>query len=407
MEARICRIPSCRTRRSWISRAGAAGPATPTGGPLVTSFTLNVALILDRANDPSALLDANWAIAPATTRDPERQRHAVVDLRRRHGELQPGAGRARRAWASRRSTQVRRAGRAERLRLVGRIAHDLGAGRPRPISQRCSARGFAAARRRQNWLLGGQPVAAPSGWPDARRQGPVVRHGELQRRCCPIPATARRCPCRRAGRAPATPATSPTNIFPQQIADTTTTSRSGDLWNPPRASRRDRHDRPGRAGRRHGRAGGQARSARCSNAYRAPARHRHAGQRDLRRAAAARPYPTIVRRRPSIPPASARSMSASSRRSIRRASSSSMPARATAAGASTRNAFTAYQSAFWDLVQQSAGHHLVVRLHAADRAGLAVLFRRAASSSSMPRCATSRCSTTPATAARATSTATA
>ena len=57
--------------------------------------------------------------------------------------------------------------------------------------------------------------------------------------------------------------------------------------------------------------------------------------------------------------------------------------------------------------QQSLGHHLLVRLHAAAGAGLALLFRRAASSSSMPHCATSRCSTTPATAARATSTATA
>jgi hypothetical protein len=41
---------------SW--RSGASGP---TGGPVLTSFTLNVALILDRANDPSTLLNANWA----------------------------------------------------------------------------------------------------------------------------------------------------------------------------------------------------------------------------------------------------------------------------------------------------------------------------------------------------------
>src|SRR5215213_9198610 len=41
---------------SWRS-----GASAPTGGPVVTSFTLNVAVILDRANDPSALLNANWA----------------------------------------------------------------------------------------------------------------------------------------------------------------------------------------------------------------------------------------------------------------------------------------------------------------------------------------------------------
>ena len=33
---------------SWRS-----GASAPTGGPVVTAFTLNVALILDRANDPS------------------------------------------------------------------------------------------------------------------------------------------------------------------------------------------------------------------------------------------------------------------------------------------------------------------------------------------------------------------
>ena len=41
---------------SWRS-----GASAPTGGPVVTAFTLNVALILDRANDPSTLLNANWA----------------------------------------------------------------------------------------------------------------------------------------------------------------------------------------------------------------------------------------------------------------------------------------------------------------------------------------------------------
>src|SRR4029450_1474602 len=41
---------------SW--RSGANGPS---GGPVLTSFTLNVALILDRAHDPSTLLNANWA----------------------------------------------------------------------------------------------------------------------------------------------------------------------------------------------------------------------------------------------------------------------------------------------------------------------------------------------------------
>ena len=41
---------------SW--RSGGSGP---TGGSPLASFTLNVALILDRANDPSTLLGGNWA----------------------------------------------------------------------------------------------------------------------------------------------------------------------------------------------------------------------------------------------------------------------------------------------------------------------------------------------------------
>src|SRR5918995_4592223 len=41
---------------SWRS-----GASAPTGGSVVTSFSLNLALILDRANDPSTLLNANWA----------------------------------------------------------------------------------------------------------------------------------------------------------------------------------------------------------------------------------------------------------------------------------------------------------------------------------------------------------
>jgi hypothetical protein len=41
---------------SW--RSGGSGPS---GGPVLSGYTLNVALILDRANDPSTLLNANWA----------------------------------------------------------------------------------------------------------------------------------------------------------------------------------------------------------------------------------------------------------------------------------------------------------------------------------------------------------
>src|SRR5215467_1825669 len=32
-----------------------------SGGTPVTDFTINVALVMDRANDPTALLNSNWA----------------------------------------------------------------------------------------------------------------------------------------------------------------------------------------------------------------------------------------------------------------------------------------------------------------------------------------------------------
>src|SRR5688572_9940786 len=38
-----------------------SGAAMPSGGTAAHNFTVNVALTFDRANDPTALLEANWA----------------------------------------------------------------------------------------------------------------------------------------------------------------------------------------------------------------------------------------------------------------------------------------------------------------------------------------------------------
>jgi hypothetical protein len=38
-----------------------SGSAPLSGGSVAHNFTINVALVFDRANDPTALLNANWA----------------------------------------------------------------------------------------------------------------------------------------------------------------------------------------------------------------------------------------------------------------------------------------------------------------------------------------------------------
>ncbi len=55
--------PSSRTPASWTSRAGAAMPPVrrPAACTITGPVVLNVALVLDRAEDPTALLSSNWA----------------------------------------------------------------------------------------------------------------------------------------------------------------------------------------------------------------------------------------------------------------------------------------------------------------------------------------------------------
>ena len=228
---------------SWRS-----GASAPTGGPVDHQLHAQCRAHPrpgQRSVDPA---QRQLGVAPATTRYPERQRHAVVDLRRRHGEVQSGEGRARRAWASRRSSRWR----PSRACQSGYIS----SAESRTIWVQVDARptstslfgpqasdGLHGAWQR-NWHWDGQPLAARRLGQHARRQGPVVRHAPTSSRCCPIPATARWCPCRRAGRAWATPRTSPTDIFPQQIADDYYNfPLSGDSGIPPRAL----HRRPARS----------------------------------------------------------------------------------------------------------------------------------------------------------------
>ena len=42
---------------------------SPTGAASPGNFVFNVALVLDRANDPTALLNSDWALSPEADRN--------------------------------------------------------------------------------------------------------------------------------------------------------------------------------------------------------------------------------------------------------------------------------------------------------------------------------------------------
>ena len=244
---------------SWRS-----GASAPTGGPVVTSFTLNVALILDRANDPSTLLNANWASRQQQLDTLNDNGTLWSTYGADTGEVQSGEGRARRVGHQDGRAGGGRAGRAERLHLFGRIAHHLGAGRPHQYRQAVRS-GLRPARRRQQLALGGQPLAPRRLGEHARRQGPVVRHAPTSTRSA---AQSRQ---RHAG-APAAGLAEPGQRQHQSDQHLSPADRRRLLQLPvlrrsleSRLGHRaaNRHDRPGRAGRRRD-SPGRARSARCS-----------------------------------------------------------------------------------------------------------------------------------------------
>ena len=158
-----------------------------SGAPVPSNMTLNVALVLPRANDPTALLQGNWATRQTSSADARGQRHAVVDLRRRSGRLCRRAGGAH---GARHSTpgQCRR---QRRLHQLGGIADDLGAADA--ASFHGPVRQDALWRRSLPPVLGGRSVVARHDRGDrhlVRRPaavGDLSRHAQrsLRRRRCP------------------------------------------------------------------------------------------------------------------------------------------------------------------------------------------------------------------------------
>ena len=383
---------------SWRS-----GASAPTGGPVVTSFTLNVALILDRANDPSTLLNANWA-----------SRQQQLDTLNDNGTLWSTYGADTAKY-----NQVKAELAGLGIKTVEQVAAEQGvqsgyisSAESRTIwvqvdhtnIDKLFGPGFALRGDGSELALGGQPLAARRLGERARRQGPVVRHAPTSTSLVPNPGNGTLVPLPQGWQSLGNASTSPTNIPPQQIADDYYNfPLSGDLWNPA-SGIAPQTGTIGLVESGVGAAVPKGSFGALLNHYRARARHQHTGAMDVgcswRRAVSDRPAAglqsgrrTLARCRrghgdqPAEPARAVRRLGLQRRRAVQHLHR--LPVRLLGSR------------------QQSLGHHLLVRLHVAGGAGLALLFRRATSSSSMPRCATSRCSTTPATAARATSTATA
>ena len=331
MEARAWRIPSCRTRRSWISRAGAAGPAGRAAARWLDQLHAQRRAHPRPGERSVDLLNANWASRQKQLETLNDERHAVVDLRRRPGEVQQvcpiSAGlhiKTDPQVAAEQGVQPamsRRPNRAPSGCSVDQTNIDklFGPGFAcTAIDRRDAHSGTATSPAR----TAGHALGVKGLWFDLQRTTPSTSN-----RCCPIPATARWCRsaglaepgnAQRRARPTSLPSRSPNNYYNFPL--------SGDLWDP---------------------GSGTAETGRSAWSSRASARG--AGQRRFRRAARSlsrragistpaqqtsvarrrRAVSDTSCRRPSIRPVNARSMSAWSRRSIRRARSCSTPARAT------------------------------------------------------------------------------
>ena len=184
-------------------------------------------------------------LTPAAAREPDRQRHAVVDLRRQSGGLQPGPRPTVRARHPHRRPDRSR----ERLCVVGRVAHDLGAGRPEQFRHavRHAAAGGPRPGGQCGGLLAGRPVAAAAAG-GLGRQGPVVRHrhvrhgaGALGRRRGGGAAAGRT--RHRQQRAPRQRHPRPAGHRPELLQFSAVGRAVGSVVRP---RRRHRHDRPAR-----------------------------------------------------------------------------------------------------------------------------------------------------------------
>ena len=230
MEARRWRIPSCRTRRSWISRAGAAGPARRPAARLA-SFTLNVALILDRANNPSTLLNANWASRQQQLNtlndsgtlwstygaDPAKYNQVLSDLAALHIKTVEQV-------AAEQGAQTGYVSSAESRTIWVQV--------DQTNIDKLFGPSFALHGDSTSWHWEGN-LSLPDGWASALGVKGLWFDTLNFKPVLPDPGNGTLVPLPQGRQSLGNDSTSPTNIFPQQIADDYYNfPLSGGLWNP-------------------------------------------------------------------------------------------------------------------------------------------------------------------------------
>ena len=211
---------------SWRS-----GASAPTGGPVVTSFTLNVALILDRANDPSTLLNANWA-----------SRQQQLDTLNDNGTLWSTYGADTAKY-----NQVKSDLAGLGIKTVEQVAAEQGvqsgyisSAKSRTIwvqvdhtnIDKLFGPGFALHGDSTSWHWEGN-LSLPDGWASALGVKGLWFDTLNFKSVLPDPGNGTLVPLPQGRQSLGNGSTSPTNIFPQQIADDYYNfPLSGDLWNP-------------------------------------------------------------------------------------------------------------------------------------------------------------------------------
>jgi hypothetical protein len=211
---------------SWRS-----GASAPTGGPIVTSFTLNVALILDRTNDPSTLLNANWA-----------SRQQQLDTLNDNGTLWSTYGADTAKY-----NQVKAELAGLGIKTVEQVAAEQGvqsgyvsSAESRTIwvqvdptnIDKLFGPGFALRGDGSNWHWEGN-LSLPDGWASTLGVKGLWFDTTNFNSLVPNPGNGTLVPLPQGWQSPGNASTSPTNIFPQQIADQYYNFPfSGDLWNP-------------------------------------------------------------------------------------------------------------------------------------------------------------------------------
>jgi hypothetical protein len=211
---------------SWRS-----GASAPTGGPVVTSFTLNVALILDRTNDPSTLLNANWA-----------SRQQQLDTLNDNGTLWSTYGADTAKY-----DQVKAELAGFGIKTVEQVAAEQGvqsgyvsSAESRTIwvqvdptnIDKLFGPGFALRGDGSNWHWEGN-LSLPDGWASTLGVKGLWFDTTNFNSLVPNPGNGTLVPLPQGWQSPGNASTSPTNIFPQQIADQYYNFPfSGDLWNP-------------------------------------------------------------------------------------------------------------------------------------------------------------------------------